>query len=132
MTETPQPEQPQPAPVAPQRDTTIGWLSHLLVILTGWVGPLILWAVKKDSDDKFGVYHAKQCWIWGLTVLIAAVVLGVPTCGVGAGAVGIAATVYSIIGLVKTSKGEVFKYWLVADKFCADEFAAAYPEVPVA
>jgi len=141
MTETPQPEQPQPTAAQPapaaapqKRDTTIGWLSHLLVLLTGFIGPLILWAVKKDSDDKYGVFHAKQCMFWGIAWWALQIISGM-TMFIFIGfcllpIVGLGGLVYTVIGLIQTAQGKPFKYFFVADKFCAEEFAAAYPEVP--
>ena len=120
MSETPPPEnQPQAAPPQQGDDLTMAWLAHLLVFFTLWLGPLILWLVKKDDPNaKRAIFHAKQAWIFGLLGLA----VGMVTCGLGY----IAAAIYGIVGAIQTSKGEPFKYPFVADKFCAEEFAAAY------
>jgi hypothetical protein len=41
---------------------------------------------------------------------------------------GLGNLAYVIYAIVQTSKGKPLKYFLVADKFCAAEFAAAYPD----
>jgi uncharacterized Tic20 family protein len=125
------PEQPAaPAPqqpsAPPRRDTTLAWLAHLLMILTGFIAPLIIWLVKKD-DDKYAAFHAKQAFVFSIAAGILTVVL-MPFCGIGA-LVWLAATVYAIFAIIKTSKGEPFKYILVADWFCKKDFAEAYPEL---
>lgn len=53
-----------------QDDKTMAMLSYILGIFTGFLGPLILWLVKKDQS-KFVAYHALQALL-----LHAVVVLG--------------------------------------------------------
>jgi uncharacterized Tic20 family protein len=54
----------QPAyPAAPTKDEcTMAMLAHLLQVFSGFIGPLIIFIVKKDS--KFVKYHSLQCLIW--------------------------------------------------------------------
>ena len=138
------PAQPPSAPPPAKQDFTMGWLAHLLLLFTGFVGPLIIWLVKKD-DDKYAAYHGKQAFCWALAVMavliglyiimvLLAIVAG-PLAFVGMCLVWIAALgnlVYVIFGIIGASKGKPFKYFFVADKFCAKEFAEAYPDVPSA
>ena len=58
------------APVVTQDDKTMAMLSYILGIFTGFLGPLILWLVKKDQS-KFVGFHALQALL-----LHAVVVLG--------------------------------------------------------
>lgn len=149
MTDAPQqpppPAAPQPqpagAPPGAKPDYTMGWLAHLLMLLTGFVGPLIIWLVKKD-DDKYAAYHGKQALCWSVAAIIVWVaglivigLIAVVTAGIGALLfpcfaiiVGAGYLVYGIYGLLQAAKGLPFKYYLVADKFCAKEFAEAYPD----
>ena len=161
MTDAPQqpapaaPEQPQaPPPQQPltppgagpaKPDYTMAWLPHLLMVLTGWLGPLIIWLVKKD-EDKLAAFHGKQALCWALGVNI--VVIGVAVFGMiliaitrGAlrfalpclvGLVYLGNLAYGIYAIIQTSKGEPFKYFFVADQFCAKEFAEAHPAQPPA
>ena len=143
MTETPQQPAPAPQPaVAPpaKPDYLMAWLPHLLMVLTGWIGPLIIWLVKKD-DDKMAAFHGKQALFWSIALFVIVVACWILTVILLAiagplGFVGMCAMwlailgnlVYGIVAIVKSSKGEPFKYFFVADKFCAAEFAAAYPD----
>lgn len=67
--------------VAPE-DRTLGMLAYVLAFFTSWIGPLILWLVKKDQS-KFVAFHAVQA-----LVLVAAVFV-----------VGVIANILHIIGL---------------------------------
>ena len=58
------------APAITQDEKTMAMLSYILGIFTGFLGPLILWLVKKDQS-KFVGFHALQALF-----LHAAVVLG--------------------------------------------------------
>ena len=83
--------------------------------------------MKKD-EDKYAAFHAKQamCFQVALTIIYtimgATVILACIAPIVWAGALA-----YVIVAVIKTNKGEPFKYLLVADWFCKAEYAAAYP-----
>jgi len=70
--------------VAPQpygsteEERTLGRLCHLLSLLTGFLGPLILWLVKKDSS-RFVDHHGREALNFQLTILLATVCLGALT-----------------------------------------------------
>ena len=133
--------QPPQAPPPVQRDTTFAWLAHLLMLFTWFVGPLVIWLVKKD-EDKYAAFHGKQamCWALALTALVfcvwilsllLALVAGplafVPMCLMWLALLG--NLVYVVIGIVYTAQGRPFKYLFVADLFCRREFAEAYSDV---
>lgn len=44
--------------VAPE-ERTLGLVAYVLAIFTSWIGPLVLWLVKKDQS-KFVAYHCLQ------------------------------------------------------------------------
>lgn len=142
MTSTPQPPptaQPPP-PTSPKRDTTFGWLAHLLMLPTGFIAPLVIWLVKKD-EDKYAAFHGKQAMCWSLAVMALVVcveiVMAVLVFLVAPFAIAMACfvwlavlgnLVYVIFAIVHTAQGKPFKYFFVADQFCKQEFAEAYPE----
>lgn len=67
----PQPATPPGAPPVPTKDEmTMGMLCHLLGLLTGFVGPLIIWLVKKD-DSPFIDHHGKESLNFQITLTIA-------------------------------------------------------------
>lgn len=71
----PVPGQPYPAPAtwdpnAPKApDTGLGLLAHLLSFVISIVGPLILWAVKRD-DDPFVRHHSAQSFNFDVTMFV--------------------------------------------------------------
>ena len=69
----------QPLALGPQAitedDRTMAMLCHLLSIFTGFLGPLVLWLVKKDSS-RFVDHHGKEALNFQLTFLLVSVCLG--------------------------------------------------------
>ena len=93
--------------------TNMAMLCHILAIFTGFLGPLIIWLIKKD-DMPFVDRHGKEALNFQLTVLIAWVASGL-SMFVCVGfvlmpVVGIADLVLCIIAAVKTSRGEEYRY----------------------
>ena len=123
MTETNENPAEQPVsaepPVSPQQpeaskdDRNMAMLCHLLAIFTGFVGPLIIWLIKKE-DSPFVDDQGKEALNFQITVLIAILVSGLSffICigFVLMPAVGIADLVFCILAAVKTSKGEAYRY----------------------
>jgi uncharacterized Tic20 family protein len=88
-------------------------LCHLLAIFTGFLGPLIIWLIKKD-DTPFVDDQGKEALNFQITVLIAMIVSGLLTflC-IGfilMPAVGIVDLVFCILAAIKASKGEAYRY----------------------
>jgi uncharacterized Tic20 family protein len=88
-------------------------LCHLLAIFTGFLGPLIIWLIKKD-DTPFVDDQGKEALNFQITVLIALLVssLLMFIC-IGfflMPAVAIANVVFCIIAAVKVSHGEAYRY----------------------
>jgi len=65
-------------PSITEEDRTLGMLCHLLGILTGFLGPLILWLVKKDSS-RFIDHHGRESLNFQITLMLAMLGLGVVT-----------------------------------------------------
>jgi len=79
----------------------------------GWLVPLILWLVKKD-EGGFAADQSREALNFQITMFILGVIGAVLTC-IGIGVViillvWIAEIVYSIIGAVRTYKGERYEY----------------------
>lgn len=126
MTQTPgSPEQqPQPVtatPVPPaggevetNKDArTMGMLAHLLGIFTSFVGPLIIWLIKKD-EFPFVDDQGKEALNWQITLMIAYMIGGVTTL-ICIGAVilplvGVCAIIFGIIGSMKANQGIRYRY----------------------
>jgi uncharacterized protein len=67
---------PQQGLGSTEEERTLGMLCHLLGILTGFLGPLILWLVKKDSS-RYVDHHGRESLNFQLTLMLVMTGLGV-------------------------------------------------------
>jgi hypothetical protein len=96
---------------------TMGMLAHLLVIFTGFIGPLIIWLVKKDQSP-FVNQQGKEALNWAITVVIGAVgsiIIGIiPFVGILAcviyPAVIVCNIVFGILSTITVNKGQPYRY----------------------
>ena len=122
---SPSPDQPI-APGPPGKDSekearTMAMLAHLLGALFGFLGPLIIWLVKKD-EHQFVNDQGKEALNFQLFLLIGYVLSGIlwviisfVTCGIGALLplpliITVLQLVFGIIGAVKSNQGEYYRY----------------------
>lgn len=100
-------------PEVSKNATNMAMLCHLLAIFTGFIGPLIIWLVKKD-DDPFIDNQGKEALNFQITVLIAMIASGllsfVCVGFVLMPAVWIADLVFCIIASIKASSGQAYRY----------------------
>ena len=106
------PQSPEAADIS-QDSKNMAMLCHLLGLFTNFVGPLILWLIKKD-EDKFVDSQGKEALNFQITVIIAGIASGILSfvC-IGfllAIAVSICDLVFCILACVATSKGENYRY----------------------
>ena len=101
-------------PAAPtSEERTLAMLCHLLGLFTGFLGPLILWLIKKEESDM-GDDQGKEALNFQLTLLIAFfvciplvfLIIGVPLFFV----VTIYGFIYAIIAAVRANEGEYYRY----------------------
>ncbi len=108
----PIPEQPQPQEIS-QDSKNLAMLCHLLGLLTNFLGPLILWLVKKD-EDAFVDEQGKEALNFQITIALAGIVGGATTCIVIGfillGVALIANIVFSIMACIAASKGQHYRY----------------------
>ena len=99
---------------APSKDDcNIALLAHLLGIFTGFVGPLIIWLLKKDSST-FVAEESKEALNFQITMASAFIVSGLLFIIV----IGIVLMpilvllniVFCIVGAMAASKGKHYKY----------------------
>lgn len=90
-------------------------LAHLLGIISGFIGPLVIWLINKDDASKsFVTDQSKEALNFQITVFIAVVIswilafvlIGLLLLPL----VGIAALVLAIIAAVKANNGEAYRY----------------------
>jgi len=112
-----QPEQAKPVetpiPQLSNDDKNLGMLCHLLGLFTSFLGPLVLWLIKKDTMPYVD-YHGKESLNFQITIAIAYIIGGV-TALICIGYIVILAAwlgniIFSIIACIAASKGEYYKY----------------------
>lgn len=94
-------------------DRNMAMLAHLLGIVTGFVGALIIWLIKKDQS-AFVDEQGKEALNFQITILIGFVCAGILTVIlIGAllmPVLLIVNLVFCILAAVAVSKGEHYKY----------------------
>jgi hypothetical protein len=98
-------------------EKTMGMLSHILGAVTSFVGPLIIWMIKKD-ESPFVNDQGKEALNFQITVVIGYVVAMilsfVPLVGcvtvILFPALGIASLVFGILGGLDANKGKPYRY----------------------
>jgi uncharacterized Tic20 family protein len=98
----------------PDKDSkTIGMLAHLLSIFTGFIGPLVIWLIKKDTSP-FVDDQGKESLNYQLTLLIGYLIAGATSC-LFIGLVlfpvlWIVGLVFAIMGTMKANNGIAYRY----------------------
>ena len=90
---------------------TFAMLAHLLAIFTCFLGPLIIWLVKKD-EHSFVDEQGKEALNFQITILIVYVVAGfLPIIGCFlAPAAWVVNLIFCIMGCTAANKGEHYRY----------------------
>jgi len=93
-------------------DKTMAMLCHLLGILTAFLGPLIIWLIKKDQSP-FVDDQGKEALNFQITLVIAHAVAGAAVClhwGILNLVIWVFAVVFGIMGSVAANRGEKYRY----------------------
>lgn len=107
-------ESQQAAPAGlSQESKNMAMLCHLLAIFTGFLGPLILWLIKKDQDPYVDS-QGKEALNFQITVTIALFAAGILSyiC-IGLillPIIGICDLIFCIMACLAASKGENYRY----------------------
>ncbi len=92
---------------------TMAMLAHLLGILLGFLGPLIIWLIKKD-EEPFVDDQGKEALNFQITLLIIYVVCAATSCFVipifVALAAWVGALILSIMACMKANEGQTYRY----------------------
>lgn len=104
----------EPVLVPPSADDkTMAILAHILTLVGGFIAPLIIYLIKKDSSP-FATAHAKESLNFQITMFIAFIisfVLWVILIGILiTWILGIAMLVLVIIATIKASEGKMYRY----------------------
>jgi len=99
-------------------ERTFGMLAWLLAALAWWLGPLIIYMIKKD-ESKFAAFHGMQALFFSIFTTVLLVVSGMLVmCWIGAllaPLVWLGHVIVSVIWCLKANKGEWAELPLVAD-----------------
>lgn len=100
-------------------DKTMGLVAHILMIFTWWLGPLILWIIKKEQKG-FAEHHAREALNFGITITIAYIALWILSTILAFVLSGltfflpflvwVAAVVFGILAAMAANKGEMYRY----------------------
>ncbi len=103
-------------------ECTSAMLCHLLAIFSGFIGPLIMWLVKKD-ESKFCDYHGRESlnfslslFIYNIVAVTVVTIIALVTCGIGFVlyplllCVPVFGLVMHIIALTSANRGEWYRY----------------------
>lgn len=91
-------------------DKTFGMLVHLLGAFTSFVGPLVIWMIKKE-ESPFVDDQGKEALNFQITVMIGFVgLMVIPFAGCLSPAIWIAGIVFSILGCLKANEGIAYRY----------------------
>lgn len=109
-----QPElETSPIAAPSSEDKNLALLSHILIIFTFFIGPLVIWLVKKDSSP-YVAEQAKEGLNFCITMFIAYVVSGilvVVLIGIlMLWVLGLLNLILPIIAAVKTGEGQSYRY----------------------
>lgn len=103
------------SPLTPpsSEEKTLGLLAHIITIVSSFIGPIVIYLVKKD-DSEFVANHAKESLNFQITMLLAYIVcfilmfviIGVFLMGL----IGIIDLVLVVVATIKASEGKNYRY----------------------
>jgi uncharacterized protein len=101
----------------PSKDERVmATLIYVLSFFTVFIGPLIIWLIKKD-DSSFVDYHGKEYFNFLISYFVYSLISGVLVIiligGVLLGLIGILAFIFTIMAAVKAYQGEHYRIPLV-------------------
>ena len=109
------PPQPVPPSSVAEVETnpearTMAMLCHLLGIFTSFLGPLIIWLIKKDQSP-FVDDQGKESLNWQITMMICMAGLFIPILNILIVlAIGVLRIVFGIIATMKSNQGLKYRY----------------------
>ncbi len=104
-----------------QDDKTMGMLAHLSAIVTGFIGPLVIWLINKDKADKeWLIAESKEALNFNITLAIAyfaLTILAIVTLGIAAIVTGplmliiwVVSIILFIVAGLKAKDGISYRY----------------------
>ena len=99
---------PEITPTSDER--TLGLLAHVITFVSTFIGPLIIYLLKKD-DSQFVAWHAKESLNFQITMALVSIILIVTIVGILLlWIVGIVTIILVIVATIKASEGKLYRY----------------------
>lgn len=99
-----------------QEDKIIAALIYIISFFTAFIGPLIIWLLKKNSSS-FVDFHGREYLnlfiSYTVYTIIATILVIIFVGGILLAVIGVALTVLTIIGAVKAFLGEKYRFPLI-------------------
>jgi uncharacterized Tic20 family protein len=103
-------EDAMPDYVPTNDEKTLGLLAHVITFLSTFIGPLIIYLIKKD-DSTFVAHHARESLNFQITMALVSIVLFITIVGILLlWVVGIVVLVLVIMATIKASEGKLYRY----------------------
>ncbi|SEA11331.1 hypothetical protein SAMN05192529_108103 [Arachidicoccus rhizosphaerae] len=100
----------QPATPPTQDEKTLGLLAHIITFISAFLGPLIIYLVKKD-ESSFVSEHAKESLNFQITLAIVSIILFISIVGILLlWVIGIIDVVLVVVATIKASEGKLYRY----------------------
>ncbi|HTN35790.1 MAG TPA: DUF4870 domain-containing protein [Arachidicoccus sp.] len=100
----------EPATAPTSDEKTLGLLAHIITLVSTFLGPLIIYLIKKD-ESAFVTEHAKESLNFQITVAIVCIILFITVIGILLlWAVGIISLILVIIATIRASEGKLYRY----------------------
>ncbi|AYD46863.1 DUF4870 domain-containing protein [Arachidicoccus soli] len=99
-------------PVIPPNsdEKTLGLLAHIITLISTFIGPLIIFLVKKD-ESAFVTHHAKESLNFQITMALLSIILFISIIGILLlWIVGILTLVLVIVATIRASEGKLYRY----------------------
>jgi len=103
-------QQSDPLTPPTQDEKTLGLVAHLITFVSAFLGPLVIYLVKKD-ESSFVAAHARESLNFQITVAIVCVILFISIVGILLlWAVGAIAVILVIVATIRASEGKLYRY----------------------
>ena len=95
-------------------DRTSAMLAHLLGIITSWVGPLVVYFIKKDKSD-FAAFHALQALFFQIAIFALYAIAAATFLHFAWAIIGILNLVFCILAALAAQRGEWYEIPVVGE-----------------
>lgn len=100
----------EPAVPPSSDEKNLGLLAHIITLLSTFIGPLVIYLVKKD-ESAFVSEHARESLNFQITVALICIILFISIIGILLlWVVGIVSLILVIVATIRASEGKLYRY----------------------